>query len=44
MLPDLLQLGDRCEVDRVVDAAVPARDSRWTFRFPEDTSTGVVPL
>jgi hypothetical protein len=23
---------------------LPRSDSRWTFRFPGDTSTGVVPL
>jgi hypothetical protein len=40
-VPDL---GDRGHVDRVVDAPVPRSDSRQAFRFPEDTSTGAVPL
>jgi hypothetical protein len=40
-VPDLSNGG---HVDGVVDAPAAAQDSRWIFRFPDDTSTGAVPL
>ena len=37
-------LGDRRAVQRVVQSAVAAPDSRWVIRPPEENSIGAVPV